>query len=111
MRRLLRLIWWSAVLAAVVWLLRHRLVPASETTLDPPRYPVAPPSPPAGAAAADDLEAIKGIGPVYAARLAESGVATFATLAAADAGDLANELDLRAEQTAAWIDQARGLAE
>ena len=125
MRRLFRLIWWAAVIAGIVWMLRDRLVPAPEPSHDaPPQYRVAPPPPPpppapdetavaeavAAEAVEDDLEAIKGVGPVYAARLAEAGITSFAGLAAADAGQLAEHVDVRAEQVADWIDQARGLA-
>ena len=100
MRRLFRLIWWIGVFAAIAWLLRDRLVPApEEAATEPPRYrvtpPPAPPAEPAPAAAADDdLEAIKGVGPVYAARLADAGITSFAVLAAADAADLAQRSKL-----------------
>ena len=112
MKRFIRLVWWAAIIAAIVWLLRDRLVPAPEPIADsPPHYRVAPPPhPPEPDTVDDDLEAVKGIGPVYAARLADLGISTFASLAAADAEQLAGELDVRIDQTTDWIAQARALA-
>ncbi len=54
----------------------------------------------------DDLTAIKGIGPVYAARLDEAGVTSFRALAESDATALAGRLGISVDSVAAWIDQA-----
>ena len=110
MKRLIKLIWWAAVLGAVAWMLRDRLVPGPETAQETSSRFAAPPTPASDAGAGDDLEAVKGIGPVYAARLAEHGISTFARLAAADAADLSDRLDVRVERIADWIDQAQALA-
>lgn len=62
----------------------------------------------------DDFTQIKGIGPGYAARLAEAGITSYADLAAADPEDLANVADVREWQnvdTTTWIAAARTLAD
>jgi len=59
----------------------------------------------------DDLERIRGIGPVFAARLRQAGITTFAQLAAADPEELAAIVNLPAERVVEddWIGQARKL--
>lgn len=62
----------------------------------------------------DDFTQIKGIGPAYAARLAEAGITTYADLSAIGPEDLANVVDVREWQnvdTAAWIAAAQTLAD
>lgn len=68
-----------------------------------------------GGAASDDtvpadgsagVESIKGIGPAYAERLAEIGVETVDDLAAADAGDVAEQTSVGQKRAARWIDRA-----
>jgi len=72
--------------AAVVWLIKDRLLGPETGPVsvdDAPAFRVAPPSSPARPSAdADDLSEVKGIGPVYRARLEQAGVTTFAGLAA-----------------------------
>ena len=60
----------------------------------------------------DDLERIHGIGPVFAARLREAGITTFAQLAATGPEDLAAIVELFPERVVedGWIGQARELA-
>ncbi|MBT8212351.1 MAG: helix-hairpin-helix domain-containing protein, partial [Acidimicrobiia bacterium] len=53
---------------------------------------------------------VKGIGPVYAGKLADHGITTFVGLAAADATTIAEALDVSPEQVADWSNQARGLS-
>lgn len=74
---------------------------------------VAPPAQSTKAAPADDLTAINGIGPVYARRLQEAGIATFANLAAQDPERLSQIVQLKAWQAASpaqWIEQAQELS-
>ena len=52
------------------------------------------------------VESIKGIGPAYADRLAEIGVETVDDLAAADAGDVAEQTSVGQKRAARWIDRA-----
>jgi len=54
----------------------------------------------------DDLTEIKGVGPAYADRLNDAGIATFAALADADADELAAETDLSPKRVGRWIDRA-----
>jgi polyhydroxyalkanoate synthase len=96
--------------AALAWLVKDRLTgpsPAGEGTpmaVAPP--PAAPPAAPAEAID-DDLSAISGIGPVYKARLSDAGIGTFADLAAADASDVAEQIEAPVSRVQAWIDTAR----
>lgn len=60
--------------------------------------------------AEDDLTLLEGIGPVYSARLRESGIRTFAQLAASDEATLARIIDAptwRRIRYGDWIAQAR----
>ncbi len=119
MKKLIRIAVLVAALAAIAWLIKDRLVPAPEPLEEAPPFrppPPPPPAPPAAAtppaaAAADDLTEITGIGPAFAARLHELGVATFAALAGADAAELASQIPGASEERiAAWIGQAGALA-
>lgn len=61
---------------------------------------------------ADDLTAIHGIGPVYAARLRAAGLATYAAIAAASADQLAAIVapdGVRVPAVDDWIAQAQSL--
>jgi predicted flap endonuclease-1-like 5' DNA nuclease len=58
----------------------------------------------------DDLTMLEGIGPIYAARLRDSGITTFAELAASDEARLAEIIDAPAWRRidyGDWINQAR----
>ncbi len=81
--------------------------PSGRGTTGPPSSVPEQPSPPA--TGGDDLTSIKGIGPVYAGRLNGLGITTFAALAAADAAELAEQLDVAESQTTDWIEQAGAL--
>jgi len=114
LKQIIRLAILVGVVVVVVRLVRTRLVPAPQPpAAEPPRFRVAP-QPPAAPApagdAADDLTAIHGIGPVYAMRLRDHGIATFAALAAADAAALAEQVGARPDQTESWISEAAGRA-
>ena len=67
----------------------------------------------APAGAGDDLEQIKGIGPVAAGQLKEQGLTTFAQIAALTDEDVARidaNMPFSAEQIRDWQEQARELA-
>ena len=63
----------------------------------------------ADAEAVDDdraVDVIKGIGPAYASRLEEFGIETVGGLAAADATDVAEGIDVSESRVSGWIDRA-----
>jgi large subunit ribosomal protein L21 len=107
---------------AATWA-RNRKADDDELELEVSRAPLpsaeepdAAPSSSAGAITADDLTAIKGLGKVKAARLAEAGVTTFAQVAAWTDEDMA-ELGLKVNTSPGqikredWVGQAKVLAE
>lgn len=55
----------------------------------------------------DSVEVIKGIGPAYAERLANVGVHSVADLAAADAVELADAIDLSETRVGRWVERAQ----
>ncbi len=67
-----------------------------------------PERPMPGPSGSDDLTAINGIGPVYAARLADSDIESFEQLAAASTEELADTMDTSAAVVENWQEQARG---
>ena len=102
----------GAGVAAVVWLVRDRL-------LGPEVMPGSPPQPPAfrvvpnsarpPEAGDDDLTEVKGIGPAYRARLAEAGITRFAELANAAPATVAGVAGVPEDRASEWIAQARDL--
>ncbi|MBI5156717.1 MAG: helix-hairpin-helix domain-containing protein [Acidimicrobiia bacterium] len=100
----------GAAVAAVAWMLRDRIArpPRVAAPQPVPAFRVAPPAAPARSDA-DDLALIRGIGPVFKARLATAGISRFDELAAADAGRLAEVAGVPEGRAAEWIDQARSL--
>ncbi|HRI57398.1 MAG TPA: hypothetical protein PK170_09920, partial [Anaerolineae bacterium] len=61
----------------------------------------------------DDLIVVNGIGPVFAARLRQHGILTFARLAASDEAELDSIIQApawRQPDFAAWVDEAAQLA-
>lgn len=96
-----------AVIAGLLWLLKDRIS-------GPPRIPLDEPSPfrtpVPEAARPDDLSEVKGIGPVYASRLAGAGIDGFAALAAARAKTVAQSARVSEQMAADWISQASKLA-
>lgn len=118
----------AAAIVAVALIAKDRFTgpaPAPLTPVRPPRPEYAPvprpaapdakpkpkPQPkPKAAASTDDLSEINGIGPVYKARLAKSGITSFADLARADATRLAGKIEAPVSRIQAWIDAARRLS-
>lgn len=103
----------GAAVVAVIWLLKDRITGPPQIPIDePPPFRVAPPDAhraPAGTPS-DDLSAVKGIGPVYQARLAGAGITTFAGLAAGEAATIAEVTGASESRAANWIEQAAALA-
>lgn len=54
----------------------------------------------------ESLDVIKGIGPAYAERLSKAGIDSVADLAAANADDLAEAIDLSPKRVGRWIERA-----
>ncbi len=119
MKRILRLLSLAGAVAGAVWYARQQgeqePVPSGEWAARPNLQAVpdpkeaserAKPSKPTGQSLADDLTEIKGIGPVYARKLGEQGITSFADLAAADPEVLSEILDSRAG-IEDWIAQAK----
>ena len=106
----------GAGIVAGLWLLKDKITGPAPSPVIPeeaPRFRVAPaaPSTPADTEVEpDDLTKVKGIGPVFSARLAGVGVTTFAALAAADAAEIAEAVDAGDSQVEDWISQASHLA-
>jgi large subunit ribosomal protein L21 len=99
--------------AAVVWLVKDRLLGPETVPVTPdeaPAFRVAPGPPTAPRTADDDLSKVKGIGPVYRARLEQAGIATFSALGSASAAEVASMAEVPAEKAADWIRQAADLA-
>lgn len=103
----------GAGIAAFVWLAKDRLLGPENALVSPaeaPAFRVASGPPTAVQTADDDLSHVKGIGPVYRARLQQAGIATFAALSSASATEVAATAEVAAEKSADWIRQAADLA-
>lgn len=104
----------AAAGVAMVWLLKDRILGPETTPVtaeQAPRFRVVPSLKPGRKSdRGDDLSEIKGIGPVYKARLADGGVTTFSTLARTDPARLAEIAEVGEETAAAWVKQASTLA-
>jgi predicted flap endonuclease-1-like 5' DNA nuclease len=109
MNKFIRLLLTLGVAAGVVWLLRDKIVPAPQPPLAQPPPFRQPTSPPLAVdePTPDDITEVKGIGPVYKARLQELGITTFAALASADAAAISEHLEISGNQVDDWISQAR----
>ena len=102
-------------LGAAAWALRDKLLPAPEIHDEPPprfREPgvaVAESGSSSRTDDEDDLTTIKGIGPVTAGKLADAGVTTFKSLAAADANAVSEIAGTSETASAQWITAASQL--
>jgi hypothetical protein len=103
-----------AGLGTVIWVMRDRFISlALPREPEPPTFRVAP-HPPHPAeeqlAPVDDLTIIKGVGPVYAARLEDAGITSLAGLSTADAEALASVVDVPVGRVGDWIEEATFLS-
>ena len=103
----------AAFIAVAVWLKNHAVPPPQLPEGQQPawRPGVSQESPPQVSAVRDgvDLGVVKGIGPVYKARLADQGITTLAQLADAETADVASAIEVPIAQVEGWQDQARAL--
>jgi len=93
-----------------VWLLKDRILGPETTPVTPeeaPRFRVVPTK--GRVDATDDLSRVKGIGPVYKARLVEGGITTFAGLAEASPAAIAGIAEVGEDTAADWAQQAATL--
>lgn len=98
--------------AAIIWMVKDRLLgpeAAPVTVETAPAFRVAPGPPQVPEAGSDDLTAVKGIGPVYRARLEEAGISSFDRLASSSSDDVSAAAGVDPERAADWIDQAHNL--
>jgi len=61
---------------------------------------------PATDGSTESVETITGIGPAYASRLEEFGIETVGELAAADAAEVAEGIDVSESRVSDWIERA-----
>ena len=123
MKKLLRFLLVAAVVAAVVWATREQMLPKPappdhhpppfrkppETAASPATAPDAVSSEQAEASAdaePDDLQRVKGIGPVYEGKLHGLGIRTFSELIGADSESVAADLNVQVAAVVDWKTQA-----
>jgi predicted flap endonuclease-1-like 5' DNA nuclease len=102
----------GAGIAAVIWLVKDRLLGPETVPVTPaeaPAFRVAPGPPTALQTTDDDLSRVKGIGPVYRARLEQAGITTFSALGSASAAEVASTAEVANEKAVDWIRQAADL--
>lgn len=103
----------AAGAAAVAWVIKDRLLGPEAAPLGPdeaPSFRVAPSDAPyEPAAGGDDLSEVKGIGPVYRARLEEAGITTFGGLVDAGADRVADAAQVSEDRARDWLAQAKTL--
>lgn len=96
----------------MVWLLKDRILGPETTPVTPeeaPKFRVVPTPSKGGKTASEDLSQVKGIGPVYKARLVAGGITTFAALAKTPAPRIAEIAEVGEETAADWAKQASAL--
>jgi predicted flap endonuclease-1-like 5' DNA nuclease len=113
MKKALRFIGVLAGLGTVIWVMRDRFISlALPREPEPPAFRVAPHQPPVEPQIPqrDDLTIIKGVGPVYAARLNDAGITSLAGLATAEAAAIAATIDVASGRVNDWIAEAKFLS-
>jgi predicted flap endonuclease-1-like 5' DNA nuclease len=129
-KRFLTIVLFVAIWLAISWKLRDHLLPAPRAErgplphiTPPPAAPArpdvsvapreqqreAPADEPAASTDPDDLQLLKGVGPVYEGRLADRGITTFDRLVAADSAAVAEDLGVPPDAVEDWKTQARSL--
>lgn len=99
--------------AAVVWMIKDRLLGPESTPVTPEEAPAFRVTPtrvvPTPATGGDDLSRVKGIGPVYRARLEQAGIGTFDAMIQAGTAAVAEAAGITDERAADWLAQAATL--
>lgn len=110
-RKLARLLGLAAGVGAIAWAMRERFVTLTLTREPEPPTFTLPPEPVESPVSVepDDLTQIPGIGPVFARRLMEAGIATFSHLAAADPSAVAGITNVPIARVDRWIQESAGL--
>jgi predicted flap endonuclease-1-like 5' DNA nuclease len=92
--------------AAVIWAMRDRFISvAASREPEPPVLRVAPSGPDPVS-----IDAIDGIGPVFAGRLKSAGIDDVSKLASATPDTIAEAAGVSGARARTWIEQARSLA-
>jgi large subunit ribosomal protein L21 len=126
MKRVARIAALLAGIVAIIWAMRDRFISlALPREPTPPAFRHMPPSAPhrqeprtpdvaatsdENVEEGDDLTAVKGIGAVYSGKLAELGITSFASLAAASAEEIAQQVGTQQARVESWIRQAGQLS-
>jgi len=101
MRKLAKVLGLIGGALAVMWAMRDRFISvATSREPTPPTFRSDTPPP------AAPVDAIDGIGPVFARRLAAAGLGDVATLAAASPDQVAEAASVSAARARTWIDLA-----
>jgi hypothetical protein len=113
-RKFLRFFGVLVGLGTVIWVMRDRFISlALPREPEPPTFRVAPHPPQPieeKPIQADDLTVIKGVGPVYAARLVDCGVTSLTDLSVANAEALATAIEVPVARVTDWIAEAAFLS-
>lgn len=102
MKRLAKVLGVLGGLAALGWAMRDRFISvATSREPEPPTFRIAP------ATASPPVNAIEGIGPVFAERLTAAGIDNVSRLAGASPDMVAEAASVSAARARTWIDLAR----
>jgi large subunit ribosomal protein L21 len=113
MKKLARVLGILGGIAAVAWAMRDRFISiAAPREPEPPSFRVvtSPTPPPVPNPNPDDLTEVVGIGPVFARKLMEAGITTFAELAGAGPSRVAEAAGVPESRVHDWIEQATSRA-
>lgn len=101
MKRLAKVVGFVGGALAIVWAMRDRFISvATSREPQPPHFKTEPPS------ESPPVDAVEGIGPVFAKRLADAGIADVASLASASPDQVAEAASVSAKRARTWIDLA-----
>ena len=93
----------AAAVGVVAYLTRDQMLPTPQTSDEPPpKFRGGSDAAPAAAVTSEDLTQVKGIGPTYAARLADISISTRAALVDADAATVAEAVGTSVSAVESW---------
>ena len=106
MKKFVKLVGFVGAAAAVFWAMRERFISvAVSREPEPPSFRATRPAEPS-----TDIDAVDGIGPVFASRLRAAGLETVSHLAAASLDTVAESAGVSAARARSWIEQAQSLS-